>query len=104
AFDIHDFEERGRREIGFIPRPLKMPAERLLVEEGASMYRLMERIEAIDAEVGLPFAWFFLMTHGHWVDPDVGEAIAEGLRAGRVRLPDRNASVLLDWAANRYLF
>ncbi|WP_341872732.1 hypothetical protein [Mesorhizobium japonicum] len=25
AFDIHDLEHRGRREIGFIPRPLKMP-------------------------------------------------------------------------------
>lgn len=44
------------------------------------------------------------MTHGHWVDPDVGEAIAEGLRAGRVRLPERDAAVLLGWAANRYLF
>lgn len=44
------------------------------------------------------------MTHGHWVDPDVGEAIAEGLRGGRVRLPERDAAVLLGWAANRYLF
>ena len=104
AFDIKDFAERGRRQLGFIPRPLKMPAERLIADDGVSVHRLMERAEAIDAEIGLPFAWFFLMTHGHWVDPDVGEAIAEGLRAGRVRLPDRDAAVLLDWAANRYLF
>ncbi len=104
AFEITDYEERGRRQLSFIPRPLKMPAERLFVEEGISVHRLMEHIEAIDAEVGLPFAWFFLMTHGHWVDPDVGDAIAEGLRAGRVRLPDRDAAVLLDWAAKRYLF
>jgi hypothetical protein len=104
AFDIKDFEERGRRHLSFVPRPLKMPTERLLADDGASVHRLMERIEAIDAEVGLPCAWFFLMTHGHWVDPDVGEAIAQGLRAGRVRLPDRDAAVLLDWAARRYLF
>ncbi|MER9558216.1 hypothetical protein [Mesorhizobium sp. M0323] len=105
AFDIHDFEGPGqKREIGFIPRPLKMPAEKLLAGEGVAVHRLMERIEAIDAEMDLPFAWFFLMTHGHWVDPDVGDAIADGLRAGRVRLPDRDAAVLLAWADRRYLF
>lgn len=104
AFDIHDFEERGRREIGFIPRPLKMPAGKLALEAGISVHRLMELTEAIDAEIGLPFAWFFLMTHGHWVDPDVGHTIANGLRAGRVRLPDRDAAVLLAWADKKYLF
>ena len=104
AFDIQDYEERSQRQLGFIPRPLKMPAERLLPEEGVSVHRLMERIEAIDADIGLPFAWFFLMAHGHWVDPDAGDAIAKGLRAGRVRLPDRDAAVLLDWAAQKYLF
>ncbi|PBB83749.1 hypothetical protein [Mesorhizobium sp. WSM3876] len=104
AFDIHDLEDRGRREIGFIPRPLKFPTERLLADEGVSLHRLMERIEAIDTEIGLPFAWFFLMTHGHWVDPNVGHAIAEGLRTGRVRLPDQDAAVLLAWADKPYLF
>ncbi len=104
SFDIHDLEHRGRREIGFIPRPLSNPAEQLLVKDGVSVHRLMEGIEAIDAEMNLPFAWFFLMTHGHWVDPDVGEAIAKSLRAGRVRLPDRDAAVLLGWADRRYLF
>lgn len=104
AFDIKDFEERGRRHLSFIPRPLKVPAERLLAAEGLSVHRLMEQVEAIDAEVGLPFAWFFLMTHGHWVDPDVGNAVTEGLRAGRVRLPDGDAAVLLDWVDRRYLF
>ncbi|WP_027154881.1 hypothetical protein [Mesorhizobium sp. WSM2561] len=104
AFDIHDLEGRGQREIGFIPRPLKMPAERLLAEDGMSVHRLMERIETIDQKIGLPFAWFFLMTHGHWVDPDVGDAIAEALRAGRVRLPNQDAAVLLAWADTKYLF
>ncbi|MGE0282573.1 MAG: hypothetical protein AB7P20_18445 [Rhizobiaceae bacterium] len=106
AFDIQDFDERGQRRLSFIPRPLKkkMPAERLLVNDGVSVHRLMERIEAIDTEVGVPFAWFFLMTHGHWVDPDVGQTIADGLRGDRVRLPDPDAAVLLAWADKPYLF
>ncbi|MGX5806326.1 hypothetical protein ACWGS9_35065, partial [Bradyrhizobium sp. Arg314] len=75
AFDIHDVEGYGQqREIGFIPRPLKMPTERLLLQENFSVHRLMQRIEAVDAAVGLRFAWFFLMTHGYWVDPDIGDA------------------------------
>ena len=32
--------------------------------------------------------WFFLITHGHWVDPDVGHAIAEGVEPG-ARTPAR---------------
>ncbi|MGX5832425.1 hypothetical protein [Mesorhizobium sp. 43Arga] len=43
AFDIHDVEGYGqKREIGFIPRPLKMPSERLLADEAVSVHRLME--------------------------------------------------------------
>lgn len=104
AFDIRDYVDHDQRQLSFIPRPLKMPSEKLLANEGVSVHRLMERIEVIDQKIGLPFAWFFLMTHGLWVDPDVGDAIAEGLRAGRVRLRDRDAVVLLDWADKRYLF
>lgn len=44
------------------------------------------------------------MTHGHWVDPNVGHAITDGLRTGRVRLPDQDAAVLLAWADKPYLF
>lgn len=104
AFDIQNYELHGAPQPGFIPRPLKVPAERLLMDEGISVHRLMERIEAVDAAIGLPFSWFFLMTHGNWVDPDVGRAIAEGLRAERVRLPAGDAAVVLDWAATEYLF
>ncbi|BCH12259.1 MULTISPECIES: hypothetical protein [unclassified Mesorhizobium] len=64
AFDIQDLEHRGRLEIGLIPRPLKLPAEKLVLEESISAHRLMERTEAIDVEISLPFAWYFLMTHG----------------------------------------
>lgn len=103
ALDIKDYEHQGQREIGFIPRPLRLPAEKLEAGE-ASVHILMDRVEAIDREVGLAFGWFFLMMHGNRVDPDVGEAIAKGLREARVRLPDHDANVLLRWADKRYGF
>ncbi|RUM96793.1 hypothetical protein EET67_16315 [Pseudaminobacter arsenicus] len=103
ALDIKDYEHDGKREIGFIPRPLRLPEEELEAGE-LSVHVLMDRIEAIDREMGLPFAWFFVMTHGNGVDPDVGEAIARGLREARVRLPDHDAKVLLRWADERYGF
>lgn len=104
ALDIRDYTHKGEREVGFIPRPLCPPKERLLITPDVSVHLLMDRIEAVDREVGLPFGWFFLMTHGHWVDPDVGLAIAEGLRTQRVRLPDSDARVLLRWADRTYGF
>ena len=103
ALDISDYDYRGQRVIGFIPRPLRPPAETLQAGD-ASVHMLMDRIEAIDREIGLPFGWFFLMTHGNWVEPEVGEAIATGLRAQRVRIPDKDAQVLLRWADTRYGF
>lgn len=104
ALDIHDYEHKGQREIGFIPRPLRPPAERLVPPKDASVHILMDRIEAIDREIALPFGWYFLMTHGNWIDVDVGHAIAAALRAQRVRLPDRDAAVLLRWADKPYSF
>lgn len=104
ALDARDYTHKGEREVGFIPRPLKPPKERLLMTPGASVHALMDRIESVDREVGLPFVWFFLMTHGHWVDPDVGLAIAEGLKNQRIRLPDPDARVLLRWADRSYGF
>lgn len=64
----------------------------------------MDRIEAIDRKIGVPFGWFFLMTHANWVDPDVGDEIVKGLKAQRVRLPDRDAAVLMRWANRKYSF
>ncbi|CAH1696107.1 conserved hypothetical protein [Hyphomicrobiales bacterium] len=104
ALDVRDYTYKGEREVGFIPRPLRMPKERLLMTPETSVHQLMDRIEALDREVDLPFGWFFLMTHGHWVEPDVGLAIAEGLKAQRVRLPDPDAAVLLRWAERTYGF
>jgi hypothetical protein len=104
VLDIRDYTDKGEREVGFIPRPLRPPKNRLLPTAAASVHILMDRIEAVDREIGLPFGWFFLMTHGHWVDPDVGQAIAAGLRAQRVRLPDQDAAALLRWADQPYGF
>ena len=104
ALDIRDYAHKGEREVGFIPRPLRQPKERLLMTPEASVHLLMDRTGAVDREVGLPFGWFFLMTHGHWVDPDVGHTIAEGVKAQRVRLPDPDARVLLRRADRTYGF
>ncbi|OYY84770.1 MAG: hypothetical protein B7Y12_21045 [Rhizobiales bacterium 24-66-13] len=104
ALDVRDYEYRGQREIGFIPRPLRVPRERLTATEGASVHILMDRIEVIDREVGLPFGWFFLMTRCNWADSDAGHAIARGLKAQRVHLPDRDAGVLMRWAGRPYGF
>lgn len=104
ALDVRDYTHKGEREVGFILRPLRMPRERLLMRAETSVHQLMDRIEAVDSEVGLPFGWFFLMTHGHWVEADVGLTIAEGLKAQRVRLPDPDAAVLLRWAERSYGF
>lgn len=58
ALDICDYDHKGTREVGFVPRPLHLPDERLGVG-GASVHFLMDRVEAIDREVGVPFGWFF---------------------------------------------
>lgn len=104
ALDIRDYTYKGEREVGFIPRPLRPPKERLLPMPDGSVHILMDRVEAIDRELGLPFGWFFLMTHGHWVEAEIGQAIATGLREQRVRLSDNDAGVLLRWADKPYGF
>lgn len=104
ALDIRNYTHKGEREVGFIPRPLRPPEERLLPMPDASVHILMDRIETIDRELGLPFGWFFFMTHGHWVEPEIGQALVTGLREGRIHLPDRDARVLLRWADKPYGF
>ncbi|MBK3666415.1 hypothetical protein JJE66_35030 [Bradyrhizobium diazoefficiens] len=103
ALDIYDYDNKGTREIGFVPRPLQLPEDRLIAGD-ASVHILMDRVEAIDRRIGVPFGWFFLMTHGNRVEPEVGQAIAKGLRDQRVVLPDRDARVLLRWAERSYGF
>ena len=104
ALDVSNYSHKCEREVGFIPRPLQPPKERLLMTPDVSVHLLMDRIEATDREIDLPLGCLFLMTHGHWVEPDVGRAIAEGLMAQRVRLPDADARVLLRWAQQSYGF
>ena len=57
--DIRDYEYRSEREAGLIPRPLHQPIERLFAREDSSVHMLMDRIEALDREVGLPFGGSF---------------------------------------------
>jgi hypothetical protein len=55
----------------------------------------IQSIGCSNREIGLTFGWFFLTTRGDWVTPEVGHAIAAGLRDQRVRLPDCDPQVLL---------
>jgi hypothetical protein len=59
ALDIRDDKYRGEREVGFILHPLHQPTERLFAREDSSVHMLMDRIEALDREVGLPFGGSF---------------------------------------------
>ncbi|MGY3613974.1 hypothetical protein ACVJGD_000170 [Bradyrhizobium sp. USDA 10063] len=52
ALDVRDYTHKGEREVGFIPRPLKHPKERLLMASDVSVHLLMDRIEAVR---GRPF-------------------------------------------------
>jgi hypothetical protein len=42
ALDIRDYTYNGQREIGFIPRPLLMPKEKLRPSEDVSVHLLMD--------------------------------------------------------------
>jgi hypothetical protein len=60
------------------------------------------RISRIDADYRL--GWVFLMTRGHSVEAEIGQAIAAGLREQRVRLPHDDARGLLRLANEPYGF
>jgi hypothetical protein len=56
--DIYDYDDKGTREVGFVPRPLHLPEEKLGVGD-ASVHFLMDRVEAIDRESAFHSAGFF---------------------------------------------
>jgi hypothetical protein len=60
------------------------------------------RIARIDDDYWL--GWVFLMTRGHSVEAEIGQAIAAGLREQRVRLPHDDARALLRWVKEPYGF
>jgi len=64
ALDVRDYTRDGGREVGFVPRPQREPRGQLLADQGCSIHFLMDQIEAIDREIGLPFSWFFF--DGPW--------------------------------------
>jgi len=39
ALDVRDYTRKGEREVGFIPRPLKIPRDRLLMTPETSVHR-----------------------------------------------------------------
>jgi len=55
-----------------VPRPLMHSAEQLPADEGLSVSGSKRSTPKSTS----PFAWYFLMTHGHWVDPDAAVLLA----------------------------
>jgi hypothetical protein len=60
------------------------------------------RVARIDDDYWL--GWVFLMSRGHSVEAEIGQAITARLREQRVRLPHDDASALLRWANEPYGF
>jgi hypothetical protein len=60
------------------------------------------RVALIDDDYWL--GWVSLMTRGHSVEAEIGQAIAAGLREQRVRLPHDDARALLRWVKEPYGF
>lgn len=93
--------------LGFIPYWATADSERvteITTTEAESPYSLMGRLEEFDLAAGYPFAWYFYMLHGNKVHYAVGTKIVEGIKGGKIRLPDRDANVLLRWVERQYGF
>lgn len=105
---IEDFRGSEGRQMGFTPQWSDADGGKNLPEIAAnhhrSVYGLMEALEDFDRRAGYPFAWFFYMLHRNRMDGDVGEMVAEGVKAERIRLPAVDEKVLLRWHGDQYGF
>ena len=69
-----------------------------------SIYLLMEWLERFDQKTGYPFSWYFYMLHGNRIRNDVGDIVAEGIKAAKIRLPQHDEEVLMRWHQQSYGF
>lgn len=67
-------------------------------------YEVFGKLQALDARVGVPFAWFFFMVHGNRVRSTAGERVLEAAEAGSVVLPEHDYRVLKHWFNRQYGF
>jgi hypothetical protein len=74
---------------------------RLEGPDGKRGKHLAALIGRFDSQAGFPFAWYFYMLRG-LVSPHVGEAVQRDLAKDYAYLPDRDAAILSNWAAQPY--
>lgn len=103
-----DYEEQEGRRLGFIPQWADadggMSLPEIEYQSWRSLYDLMDRLETFDGQTGYPFSWYFYMLHGNRINFSAGEAVAEALKQGKIRLPEHDEKVLLRWHENEYGF
>lgn len=101
-------DHEGKRTMSFIPQwadadgGVDLPE--LTSPDRDDVYGTMSQVEKFDSRAGYPFAWYFYMLHGNRIDYTVGETIARGLQAGKIRLPESDEKVLLRWYDRQYGF
>lgn len=102
--ETHDHTDKeGTRHVGFIPRALAWPANKVSAK-GKSSFQLMDRLTRFNWRVQHPFGWYFHMVYGNRVPVYVGEIVAEGITHGQIHLPKCDEAVLMAWIANPYRF
>lgn len=67
-------------------------------------YELFGKLQALDARLGVPFAWFFFMLHGNPVHSRAGERVLAAAEAGTIVLPEHDYRVLKNWSSREYGF
>jgi hypothetical protein len=104
--EFKDYVYQGQRYMSFTPQwaeadgGLNLPE----VEASGSIFSLMDALEKFDREASYPFAWFFYMVHGNRMGRNVGEKVLEGLKTGKIGLPENDKEVLLRWGEHPYGF
>lgn len=104
--ELKDYTYEGERHMAFIPQwaqadgGLNLPQ----IEAGGSIFSLMDALERFDRKAVYPSAWFFYMVHRNRMGRAVGEMVVEGIKGGKIGLPECDKNVLLLWGERPYGF
>jgi hypothetical protein len=104
ALDVKDYTSpKGERSMSMIPvwGCHKKLAE---IKRASNAYELYGKLQALDQRLGVPFGWFFYMTHGNRVHGWAGEIVLAAAEAGRIVMPEHDYRVLKRWCAAPYGF
>lgn len=97
-------DNAGKRWVSFIP--MWTHTKKIAKVDGGKggEYDLFEKLQKLDARVGVPFAWYFYMLHGNLVDDTAGERIFSAAEQGVIDLPEHDYQVLRRWRNRKYGF